>query len=69
MEEQTFNSTIGTKTIKKELWIEVLSFIVPREILQDGFDPETRRILIDLAIASFIMMIILMPNYCFKTKY
>ena len=69
MEEQTYNSTIGKETIKKELWIEALSFIVPREILQDGFDPETRRILIDLAIASLIMMIILMPNYCFKTKY
>ena len=46
-----------------------MSFIIPREILEDGFDPETRRVLVELSIATLIMTIIMLPNFCFKTKY
>lgn len=63
------NNHPGVQTIEKRLWIEALSFIVPREILEDGFDPETRRILVELSIATLIMTMVMLPNFCFKTKY
>ena len=37
--------------------------------MEDGFDPETRQILVDLSIAVLIIAIIFMPQYCFRSKY
>jgi len=58
------------KELSQTLWSQALAAIIPQEILEDGLHPETRQAMLDLLLASIIMAIILLPNYCcFKTKY
>ena len=53
----------------KAFAIQLLSFVLPEEIIQDGFNKEQRAILGDLLFGCFVMAIIFLPQWCYRTKY
>ena len=64
-----FANSMEQRELEKTMLMTVLSSFIPEEILRDGFDHETKSMLNDLAIACVIFAFILLPQYCFRTKY
>ena len=50
--------------IIKELLYTLASSVIPEEILRDGLDKETRGILIDVSLATAIILFIVFSDKC-----